>query len=159
MFGSTPSGASAYSKVGLETGVSSASPHQLIVMLFEGALVALSCAQQHMREGNIPAKGHAISKAISIIDSGLRTSLDKNVGGELAQNLDSLYEYMSQRLLLANLRNQPEILDEVYRLLKDLKGAWDAIKQNPNPESGQSAPSNPTTSDPLAPHAPHLAKA
>ena len=127
MFGSTQNGVNAYAKVGIETGVAAASPHKLIVMLFEGALVAVSTALQHMKAGNIPDKGKAISKAILIIDSGLRAALDKKAGGEIAESLDSLYEYMGNRLLMANLKNQPEILEEVHRLLSELKGAWDAI--------------------------------
>ncbi len=124
MFGSTARGANAYASVSIETGVAAASPHKLIVMLFDGALVAVTTALSHMKAGNIAAKGQAISKAIMIIDSGLRASLDKKVGGEIAASLDSLYEYMSNRLLIANLKNQPKILEEVHRLLNELKGAW-----------------------------------
>lgn len=127
MFGSTFGGANAYAKVGVETGVVAASPHKLIVMLFDGALAAVATALQHMKTGNIPGRGQAISKAISIIDSGLRASLDHKVGGEVAVNLDALYEYMSNRLMLANLNNQPELLDEVQRLLQELRSAWQAI--------------------------------
>jgi len=127
MFGSNRNGANAYATVGIETGVSSASPHKLIVMLFDGALVAVATAGQQMKAGNIPAKAQAISKAITIVESGLRASLNKDVGGEIATNLDALYEYMSNRLLLANLNNDPELLDEVARLLRDLKEAWEAI--------------------------------
>jgi len=127
MFGSMKSGANAYAKVGIETGVLAASPHKLIVMLFDGALVAVATGLQHMKTGDIEKKGLAISKAIAIIDSGLRASLDKKVGGDIAENLDALYAYMSQRLMMANLKNQPEILEEVHTLLKDLKSAWDAI--------------------------------
>lgn len=127
MFGSMKSGANAYAKVGVETGVLAASPHKLIVMLFDGALVAVAMGIQHMKAADIEKKGLAISKAIMIIDSGLRASLDKNAGGEIAENLDALYAYMSQRLMMANLKNQPEILEEVHSLLKDLKSAWDAI--------------------------------
>ncbi len=124
MFGSSARGANAYANVSLETGVAAATPHKLIVMLFDGALVAVTSAIAHMQAKNIAAKGQAISKAIMIIDSGLRASLDKKVGGQIAASLDSLYEYMSNRLLIANLKNQPEILEEVHRLLQDLKGAW-----------------------------------
>lgn len=127
MFGSTLNGANAYAKVGVETGVTAASPHKLVVMLFEGAMVAVASGIQHMQAGNIAKKGEAISKAISIIDSGLRASLDKKVGGEIALNLDALYEYMSNRLLIANLKNQQAILEEVYQLLKGLKDAWESI--------------------------------
>lgn len=128
MFGSSQAhGANAYAKVGIETGVIAASPHKLIVMLFEGAIVALSNAIMQMNNGDIAAKGHSISKAIAIIDSGLRASLDKKAGGEIAVSLDSLYEYMNNRLLLANLNNQVELLGEVQILLRDLKSSWEAI--------------------------------
>ncbi len=127
MFGTMKSGVNAYAKVSMETGVSSASPHKLIVMLFDGAIMSVSSAIQFMKAGNIPEKGAAISKAIMIIDSGLRASLDQKVGGEIAQGLDSLYEYMGARLLQANLKNQIDILEEVHRLLCELRGAWNAI--------------------------------
>ena len=131
MFGSMKSGASAYAKVGIETGVMAASPHKLIVMLYDGALIAIRNAQVHMNAGNIPEKGRQISKAIKIIENGLRASLDRNVGGQIAQGLDSLYEYMGHRLLMANLNNQPELLEEVHRLLSDLREAWNAIGNVP----------------------------
>lgn len=155
MFGSTRSGANAYAKVGIETGVVAASPHKLIVMLFDGALAALATALQHMKTGNIPGKGLALSKAISIIDSGLRASLDHKVGGEISANLDALYEYMSNRLMTANLNNQPEIIEEVQRLLQDLRGAWEAIA--PAADAVPAAP--PVMNDPLAPNIPGLIKA
>lgn len=165
MFGSTRSGANAYATVGVETGVAAASPHKLIVMLFEGAMVAVASAQHHMQSGDIAAKGKAISHAISIIDNGLRASLDKKVGGEIALNLDSLYEYMSSRLLVANLKNQPQTLDEVYQLLKGLKGAWDSIAPAPGgapsaqPAAEQPAAEQAQAQDPLAPQPSRLMKA
>lgn len=162
MFGSTQSGANAYAKVGMETGVIAANPHKLIIMLFEGAQIALNNALQQMQAGNIAGKGQAISKAIMIIENGLRASLDKSVGGEIAINLDALYEYMSSRLLLANRNNQPEIIQEVQTLLNDIKSAWEAIAPN-------SATSTPVTElagqiqsssyDALAPNMPRLMKA
>lgn len=155
MFGSSSSGAKAYATVGVETGVAAASPHKLIVMLFEGAMVAITSAIQHMQAGEIARKGEAISKAITIIDHGLRASLDKKVGGEVALNLDALYEYMSSRLVIANLKNQVSILEEVYQLLKGLKDAWDAIAPS---NAGSMPASQPTPGaaayDPLAPQAP-----
>lgn len=162
MFGSMKSGANAYAKVGMETGVIAANPHKLIVMLFEGAQVALNSALHHMQAGHIPEKGKAITKAIMIIDNGLRASLDKTVGGQIAVNLDSLYEYMSNRLLVANLNNQPEVIQEVLALLHDIKSAWEEIA--PQPDAQTPAPvalQNTTTSsyDALAPHMPRLMKA
>lgn len=142
MFGSKQSGINAYAKVGMETGVTSASPHALIVMLFDGALVSVRSAIMHMKAGNIPDKGRAISHAILIIDSGLRAALDKKAGGEIAEGLDSLYEYMGARLLQANLKNQVEILEEVQRLLGELRGAWSAIGSAPVLQNEK--PSSPT---------------
>lgn len=129
--------AQAYHRVSVETGIESASPHQLIVLLFEGALVAIASAKSHMRDNNIGEKGLAISKAIDIIINGLRASLDQKVGGELAERLSMLYGYMADRLLQANLNNDPAALDEVIALLSTLQGAWveigkkDAPRGNP----------------------------
>lgn len=119
----------AYTKVGVESSVIGADPHKLIAMLFQGALLAIANAKNSMLRKDIPTKGAAISKAMLIIDEGLKASLDKKVGGELAHSLDQLYDYMIARLLTANLNNDPEILDEVSRLLNELKGAWDGIRQ------------------------------
>lgn len=127
MFGSMNKGANAYASVGLETGVAAASPHKLIVMLFDGALTSLNIALIEMRANNVAAKGRAISKAIRIIEEGLRASLDKSAGGAIAGSLDSLYEYISGRLLRANLENRTEDIEEAQRLLGDLRGAWLAI--------------------------------
>jgi flagellar protein FliS len=137
-------GVSAYANVDLETGIASASPHKLIVMLYDGALVALRTAKTNMTAGNIPAKGAAISKAITIIDNGLRVSLDKTSGGAIADNLDALYEYMSRRLFQANLQNDVAIVDEVHNLLADLRGAWvqigDKVQPEPVPTAMPKAP-------------------
>jgi flagellar protein FliS len=153
-------GANAYAKVGVETGVAAASPHKLIVMLFDGAMIAVATAQQHLKTGNLAGKGQSISKAILIIDNGLRASLDKKVGGQIAENLDALYEYMSNRLMTANVKNQSEPLDEVHRLLKDLKEAWEAIGADKNAVAQPvMAPPAPSAYDPLAPQTSRLVKA
>jgi flagellar protein FliS len=128
-------GVSAYARVGLETGVIAASPHKLILMLFEGARIALSSALIHMKNGEITSKGQAISKAIAIISSGLQASLDVEAGGELAQQLHALYDYMNRRLLQANLHNKPEYIEEVVRLLGELNEAWEAIGLSPLPQA------------------------
>lgn len=120
----------AYAKVEVESGVTVADPHKLISMLYQGALLAIANAKNAMLRKDIPAKGAAISKAIAIIDEGLNASLDKSVEGGLAQNLSALYGYMCTRLLTANLKNDIAALDEVARLLNDLKGAWDSIRPN-----------------------------
>lgn len=131
------SGALAYKNVGVENGVSSADPHRLTLMLFEGALVSTNAARIHLENGDVPLKGSAISKAIEIITNGLKVSLDFEVGGELAQRLGSLYDYMCSRLLHANARNDVAALAEVATLLRELKEAWEQIgKPNPNGTSG-----------------------
>jgi flagellar protein FliS len=139
MFGSVQKGANAYASVGLETGVLSASPHKLIVMLFDGALTALTIALTEMRAKNIAAKGHALSRAIRIIEEGLRVSLDKSAGGSIAGSLDSLYEFIATRLVQANLENKPEYIEEAQRLLNDLRGAWLAIDPEAAARQAQSA--------------------
>ena len=120
-------GAAAYSSVGVETGVSTADPHKLILMLFEGALLQIGTAVIALEKKDVPTKGIAISKAIEIILNGLKVSLDYEAGGELAQRLGALYDYMTQRLLYANLHNSRPAMDEVTQLLTDLKSAWEAI--------------------------------
>lgn len=116
-----------YTKVGIETGVVAANPAKLVVMLYEGAVVAAHSAIHHMNKKEISQKSAMVSKAIMIIESGLRLSLDKSAGGEIAQSLDALYAYMSDRLYIANIRNQPEAIEEVIHLLNDLKAAWESI--------------------------------
>lgn len=128
-----------YTKVAIESGVLAADPHKLIAMLFQGALLAIADAKSGMIRKDIPAKGVAIANAMAIIDEGLNASLDKNAGGELAHNLSDLYGYMCKRLLAANLKNDIGALDEVARLLNDLKGAWDGIR----PSASVAAPAAP----------------
>lgn len=151
MFGSTRGGANAYAKVGLETGVVAASPHQLIVMLFEGALTAVNTALAHMSAGELEQKGKAISKAILIVDEGMRASLDKTKGGDIAANLDALYAYIIECLFQANLKNQPEKLEEARTLLTELKGAWDAIGPTAEPTAGGAVPTPARAFDSLSP--------
>ena len=127
MYSKSGYGVNAYASVGLETGVLAATPHKLILMLFQGAHVALSSALVHMKNGDITAKGEALSKAIAIINSGLQASLDVEAGGDLARQLNALYEYMGRRLLQANLHNNSEYIEEVSRLLGQLSDAWAKI--------------------------------
>lgn len=115
-----------YSTVGVRSGVEDASPHRLIQMLMEGALARIAAAIGHLEHGDVAEKGQSISVAISII-GGLQASLDAGKGGELAGNLDRLYDYMSRRLLDANAQNDRSALEEVHRLLSGIKEAWDAV--------------------------------
>ena len=158
MFGSAKlNGANAYARVSEETGVISANPHKLIVMLYDGAIVAIGNAMNQMRKKEIAAKGKSISHAISIIDNGLRASLDKQAGGDIAINLDALYEYMSTQLFLANAKNDESLLAEVQTLLRDLKTTWEAIAPA-TPVMTQTAQVMPNF-DPLQPRAVHVFEA
>ena len=127
MFSPGHSGANAYARVGVETGVMGASPHRLIVMLYQGARQAIAQARMHVQQGNVPARGEAIGKAIQIVESGLQQSLNVDAGGEIAERLDALYSYMSRRLLEANIKQSEAMLVEVDGLLATLEEAWIGI--------------------------------
>ncbi|QLA68095.1 flagellar export chaperone FliS [Enterobacter pasteurii] len=121
-------GANAYAQVSLQSSVSGASPHQLISMLFDGAHNAILQAKIYADKGNIAKRGKMISRAINIIDNGLRASLDHEKGLEIAAELEQLYDYMSRTLLLANLRNEPEQFLHVDKLLMRLSDTWKEIE-------------------------------
>ncbi|HBN9951345.1 TPA: flagellar export chaperone FliS [Pseudomonas aeruginosa] len=115
-----------YQQVSIEAQVSDANPHRLIQLLMQGGLERLAQARGAMEREQIPEKGILIGKAIGII-GGLREALDSERGGELAGNLDRLYEYMIARLVEANTRNDTNLLDEVSALLLEVKSGWDGI--------------------------------
>ena len=121
------SGATSYQKVGLESAVMSANPHQLIVMLFDGTRSALVRARLFLEQGDLVSKGQALSHAISIIENGLKAGLDMEVEGDLPQNMASLYDYMVRRLLQSNLHNDVEGIIEVEGLLNNIADAWKQI--------------------------------
>ena len=115
-----------YQQVSVHSGLMDASPHRLVQMLMEGALEKIALAKGNMANNNIANKGENISKAIGII-GGLKSSLNKDVGGALAENLSNLYDYMANRLVVANLLNDESILDEVASLMVEIKMGWDGI--------------------------------
>ena len=115
-----------YQQVNVQAQVSDASPHRLIQMLMEGGLERMAQAQGAMMREQGSLKGELISKSIGII-GGLREALDPSRGGEVAVNLDRLYEYMIARLIHANKANDPAVLTEVAGLLREVKSGWDAI--------------------------------
>ncbi len=127
MYSNSRNAAHAYANVGLETGVVAASPHQLIVMLFDGAQLAVRMAIKHINDGDLAKKSDAITKASNIILNGLCAALDPSQGGEIADQLGALYHYMNQRLMLANINNQSAPLEEVLGLLRELNDAWKQI--------------------------------
>ncbi|HXD35662.1 MAG TPA: flagellar export chaperone FliS [Rhodanobacter sp.] len=123
-------GAGAYQQVRSHGGVESADPHGLITLLMDGALERLVKARAHIMRGEIAAKGETISRCIEII-GGLRDSLDPKVDTAFVGRLDSLYEYMSRRLLQANLRDDAGIIDEVSRLLQQVRDSWVQVAPTP----------------------------
>ena len=121
-------GARAYTSVGVETGVVASDPHTLVTMLYDGALEALHRATGCIQTEDLAGKTRALSQAGRIIDEGLRASLDHEKGGEIASNLDALYDYMCRRILVGSVENDQAPLSEVINLLDGLREAWISIK-------------------------------
>ena len=121
---------SAYRQVGVQSMVDSASPQQLIKMLFDGLLASINAARGAIERGDINEKVRHIGKAVRILQEGL---LDREKGGELAGNLASLYEYCTTRLTLANARNDASMVDEVAGLVSTVAQGWNEITNAPAP--------------------------
>lgn len=121
-----------YQQIDAQSAVAFASPHRLIQMLMDGALESLSKAKGHIQRGEVAARGEQISRTIDII-GGLKDGLNLEAGGELAANLDALYDYMQRRLLEANINADIALVDEVIDHLRTLKEAWDAIGEHSPP--------------------------
>jgi len=117
---------SSYRNAGLTGVVQEASPHRLIHLLLDGALSRLALARSAMETSDSAQKGRMIGAAMNIV-STLRASLDVGAGGQIAANLESLYDYMNRRLLDASVRNEPAAVDEVIGLVRELATAWDAM--------------------------------
>lgn len=116
-----------YASVHSESGLEDASPHHLIHMLMDGFLARVNSAKGAMARSDMELKSTYISRAIAIV-GGLNEAVDFEKGGEIAVNLSHLYAYITTRLLQASCENNQEILDEVASLMREIKGAWDAIK-------------------------------
>ena len=127
MFGKSLNPLSAYAEAGIAAKVQTASPHLLILLLFEGAASAISVARLHLEQNDVAQRGKHISQAIDIISNGLKVSLDMETGGKLAEQLAALYDYMCRRLIAANIGNDAAALDEVARLLEEIHSAWREI--------------------------------
>ncbi len=125
-----------YGQTSTQSAIEGADPHRLIQMLLNGALDKIAIAKGAVERREMVLKSQHISWAVSIVN-GLRMSLDKEAGGEIAENLDALYEYMGRRLMEANSSNDVATLDEVSGLLREIKGAWDQIPEEAKREHAQ----------------------
>lgn len=121
---------SAYREVGVQTGVSNASAHQLVLMLFDGFLESVTQARGAIASRNIEVKCRAIIRAVRIVDEGLRASLNLEEGGKLAKDLNDLYNYIALRLTHANLHNDVAALEECVRLIESVRAGWVGIGNN-----------------------------
>lgn len=136
----------AYRQVDTLRALESAPPHRLVLMLMEGAERSIACARGHLLRSEPGPKGAQIGRAITLIE-GLRSGLNREQGGAIADNLEALYLYLQERLLVANLESRAEVLDEVADLLRPIRSAWEAIA----PPPGQSVPAGVAESAPLVP--------
>jgi flagellar protein FliS len=116
-----------YQSVSVNTAVDAANPHKLILMLYDGLLRHLRLGKAYMQKGDLGAKAASLSKAISIIDQGLRASLNDDKGGDIAKSLRMLYDYSERQLVHANARNDVATVDEVINLFEPLRAAWHGI--------------------------------
>lgn len=119
--------ATAYRQVGVQSVVDGASPHMLIQMLFDGLMQTLNAARGALQRGEVEEKGRQLGKAGRIIEEGLKAGLNASQGGELASNLSALYDYCSHRLMLANVRNDAALIEEVVGLLTPVAQSWSQI--------------------------------
>jgi flagellar protein FliS len=120
------SGLQSYRNMTAYGNLADASPHRVVQVMLDAALSRVAEASGHLERGETAAKGEKIGKALGIIEA-LLLSLDKERGGELAGNLERLYDYAARTLLKANLENRSDLLKEVSSLLREIKLGWDGI--------------------------------
>ena len=126
----TPRSASAYQRINVETSMHTIDQHQLVTLLLEGLLQAVATARGALARGDVPTKCSSITKAVRILEEGLMTSLDQEAGGDIAANLEAVYDYSVRRLIQANARNDDAMLQEVYRLIEPISQAWKEMKKH-----------------------------
>ena len=139
MFGTSRPGAAAYRQIGVDSDALASSPHQLVLMLYDGALQAIAAARSQLQANDIEGKGKSIARAVEIVGGGLSASLDPAAGGEIAANLASLYDYIVRLLVGANIANDIRKLDEATVLLGQMRDTWITIGHQPKAGTGAPA--------------------
>lgn len=129
--------ANAYRRQSIESDVSTASPHRLVEMLFEGAIVNIGAAHFALERGDIKTKGEKLGKAIRIIEEGLKSNLNLQSGGLLATNLNHIYDYCVLRMTHANVHNDGATLSEIVKLLSVVLDGWKGIAETPKTSEHQ----------------------
>lgn len=122
----------------------SASPEQIMIMLYDGAIRFLTQAMQGIDDGNIELKNHGINRAMAIVME-FRNTLDHNIGGEIAANLDALYDFMIREMIQANIKKDRQKLETVHTMLSDLRDTWKEaiiIARNESQSVANAAPAN-----------------
>jgi flagellar protein FliS len=117
---------SQYGKIKNDTQTMYASPHQLMLMLFDGAIEAMSFTIGAIQNNNLELRSKQSTRSITIIN-GMRECLDMETGSELADNLYSLYQYMAQELFRASFKNDVDTIKNIQTMLKDIRGSWEKI--------------------------------
>lgn len=120
------SGLKNYRAMGAYTQLADATPYQVVQLMLDTVLTRVAEAAGHLERGEVAAKGEKIGKALGIIEA-LTLGLDRAGGGEIAANLERLYDYMSRTLLRAQLENRSDLLKEVTSLLREIKLGWEGI--------------------------------
>jgi flagellar protein FliS len=120
------SGVASYRNVTAYAGLAEASPYQVVQLMLDAILSRVAEAAGHLERGEVAAKGEKIGKALGIVEA-LVLGLVTDRGGEIAQNLGRLYDYVARTLLKANLENRADLLKEVSSLLREIKLGWEGI--------------------------------
>lgn len=120
-------GSKHYAQINRQTGVEGKDSHQLITLLMDGVVDRVSMAKGHVQRNEVDKKGQTIGAAINIL-GGLQASLNMEEGGELAERLNMLYDYMAERLFVASKDNDVQALDEVGRLMSEIRVGWNGIR-------------------------------
>ena len=138
MFGHAAHASNAYRRLAVESAALGADRHQLIALLFGSTLTAISQARAALARGDIGAKALASSRAIRLVDEGLKVAVDRSVG-ELGESLFQLYDYCARRLLHAHLKHDDAAYGEVLSLIAQLESAWSAISPGSDPNLRRAA--------------------